>query len=217
MREGGVAAFEAHRTHLLNIAYRMLGEMSTAEDVVQDAWLRWHGADRQSVRDDRAWLSTATARLALDALRRAKVRRETYVGPWLPEPVLPDDMRALTADSAVARAELASDLSLDAGRIAELLAPDVIFHSDGGGRVPAALNSILGSDKVSRLLMGLLRKQQAGGNVTYRPTDINGRTGLLILVNDAVDTAVVFECDDKHITAIHAVRNPDKLARMTGR
>src|SRR5580692_2416604 len=99
-----VEAFEAHRTHLTSIAYRMLGEMSAAEDVVQDAWLRWSRADE--IRDARAWLSAVTVRLALDALRKLRARRESYVGPWLPEPILPDDMRAFAADTPAAQAEL---------------------------------------------------------------------------------------------------------------
>lgn len=115
--------FEKHRPHLFGIAYRMLGEVAGAEDVVQEAWLRWQRAEPQSVRDPRAWLSAATVRLALDALRAARARRETYVGPWLPEPLLPDDMR--TVDRAPdAGAELASDLSLALMHALERLTPE---------------------------------------------------------------------------------------------
>jgi RNA polymerase sigma-70 factor, ECF subfamily len=117
-------AFQQHRTHLLGIAYRMLGEMSPAEDVVQEAWLRWRRADVADVRDARAWLSAATVRLSLDALRKARARRETYVGPWLPEPILPDDARAFAADAPAARAELASDLSLALLHVLERLSPE---------------------------------------------------------------------------------------------
>src|SRR5689334_18821230 len=107
-----LATFEAHRTHLLHLAYRMLGEMAAAEDVVQEAWVRWHSADASEIRNPRAWLSAVAVRLALDALRKLRARRETYVGPWLPEPILPDDIRAFAADSPAEKAELASDLSL---------------------------------------------------------------------------------------------------------
>ena len=93
MKDPSLVAFEAHRAHLLGIAYRMLGEMSGAEDIVQEAWLRWQRQDATTIRDPRAWLSAVTIRLALDALRSARARRETYVGPWLPEPLMPDDMR----------------------------------------------------------------------------------------------------------------------------
>ncbi len=120
----GDAIFEGQRAHLLNIAYRMLGEIAAAEDVVQEAWLRWHRTDAAEVRDARAFLSAVTIRLALDALRKVRARRERYVGPWLPEPLLPDDMRALAADSPAAHAELASDLSLALLHVLERLSPE---------------------------------------------------------------------------------------------
>jgi RNA polymerase sigma-70 factor (ECF subfamily) len=120
----GTDVFEGHRTHLLNIAYRMLGEMSAAEDVVQEAWLRWQRSDRDDIRDPRAWLSAVTVRLSLDALRAIRTRRESYVGPWLPEPILPDDTRAFAADAPAARAELASDLSLALLHVLERLSPE---------------------------------------------------------------------------------------------
>jgi RNA polymerase sigma-70 factor (ECF subfamily) len=116
--------FERNRAHLRSIAYRMLGEMAAAEDVVQEAWLRWRRADGEDIHDPRAWLSAATVRLSLDALRSARARRETYVGPWLPEPILPDDMRAFAADAPADRAELASDLSLALLHVLERLSPE---------------------------------------------------------------------------------------------
>ena len=118
------ATFERHRAHLLNIAYRMLGEMAAAEDVAQEAWLRWQRADGEDIRDPRAWLSAVTVRLSLDALRKLRARRETYVGLWLPEPLLPDDTRAFAADAPAVRAELASDLSLALLHILERLSPE---------------------------------------------------------------------------------------------
>ena len=119
-----LATFNAHRTHLLNLAYRMLGEMAAAEDVVQEAWVRWHTADAGDIHNPRAWLSAATVRLSLDALRKVRARRETYVGPWLPEPILPDDMRAFAADGPAEKAELASELSLALLHVLERLAPE---------------------------------------------------------------------------------------------
>lgn len=79
--------FEEHRPVLLGMAYRLLGSMWDAEDVVQDAYVRWTGADRGSVRDPRSFLLTIVSRLALDQLKSARVTRESYRGPWLPEPV----------------------------------------------------------------------------------------------------------------------------------
>jgi len=101
------ASFEPYRRRLLGLAYRMLGSMSDAEDAVQDAYLRWHAADRASVSDARAFLMTTTTRICLDMLTSARARREEYVGPWLPEPVV--DTAALAPDS---RTELAEDLSI---------------------------------------------------------------------------------------------------------
>ena len=83
-----LAAFEQHRRLLFTVAYQMLGSVADAEDVVQDAWLRWSAADRTSVADPRAYLVRITSRLALDRLGSARSRRESYVGPWLPEPLL---------------------------------------------------------------------------------------------------------------------------------
>ncbi|MDR6905112.1 RNA polymerase sigma-70 factor (ECF subfamily) [Agromyces sp. 3263] len=79
--------FTAVRPRLFGIAYRMLGSASEAEDLVQDAWLRWQGTDRSVVQDPPAFLATTTTRLAINALQSARARRETYIGPWLPEPV----------------------------------------------------------------------------------------------------------------------------------
>lgn len=81
------ADFVAVRGRLFGIAYRMLGSRTEAEDIVQDIWLRWQNYDRSTVIDPRAFLATTTTRLCINALQSARVRRETYIGPWLPEPV----------------------------------------------------------------------------------------------------------------------------------
>jgi RNA polymerase sigma-70 factor, ECF subfamily len=101
------ATFEPYRRRLVGLAYRMLGSMADAEDAVQEAYLRWHSADRANVSDPRAFLMTTTTRMCLDMLKSARARREEYVGQWLPEPVL--DTTALAPDS---RTELAEDLSI---------------------------------------------------------------------------------------------------------
>jgi len=87
--------FEEHRPALLGLAYRLLGSMWDAEDVVQDAYVRWSRVDRDEVRDPRAYLVTVVSRLALDQLRSARVTREAYPGPWLPEPVQTDALGPL--------------------------------------------------------------------------------------------------------------------------
>jgi DNA-directed RNA polymerase specialized sigma24 family protein len=82
-----VAVFMSVRPRLFGIAYRMLSSATEAEDLVQEAWLRWQATDRAAVVNPAAFLATATTRLAINALQSARMRRETYVGPWLPEPV----------------------------------------------------------------------------------------------------------------------------------
>src|ERR1051325_1584982 len=84
--DDGVSVFESVRPRLFGIAYRMLGSASEAEDIVQDAWLRWQGTDRGAVVDPPAFLSTTTTRLAITFAQSARSRHETYIGPWLPEP-----------------------------------------------------------------------------------------------------------------------------------
>jgi Sigma-70 region 2 len=101
------ASFEPYRRRLLGLAYRMLGSMADAEDAVQETYLRWHAADRDSVSDPTAFLMTTTTRICLDMLTSARARREEYVGPWLPDPVV--DTAALAPDS---HTELAEDLSI---------------------------------------------------------------------------------------------------------
>jgi RNA polymerase sigma-70 factor (ECF subfamily) len=294
MKDERLKVFEGHRAHLLGLAYRMLGEMAGAEDVVQEAWLRWQRAHETEIREPRAWLSTVTIRLALDGLRAARSRRETYVGPWLPEPLLPDDMRALAADAPAARAELASDLSIallhvlerlspeeraalilhdafdcdydeiaamlerseaacrklvsrarkrvradrprysvsgekhkalvarfteaaalqDPAKLVPLFADDIVFYSDGGGRVTTALNPVHGSDHVARLIAGLVRKQMADIMPELVPCEINGRPAMLMLIGGEVLSAMTTESDRDKITAIYVMRNPEKLARL---
>lgn len=85
--DDALAAFQAVRGRLFGIAYRMVGSATEAEDIVQDAWIRWQGTDRTVVLDPPAFLATATTRLAINALQSARAQRETYIGPWLPEPV----------------------------------------------------------------------------------------------------------------------------------
>ena len=83
-----IRIFDEHRDLLISIAYRVLGSVTDAEDTVQEAWLRWSKVDPAEISNPRAFLVRVTTRLAIDRLRRAKARRESYVGPWLPEPIL---------------------------------------------------------------------------------------------------------------------------------
>lgn len=114
------AVFEAERPRLWALAYRMLGSLDDAEDVVQETWLRWHAADHGAIASPGAWLTTACTRLAIDALRAARRTRESYVGPWLPEPVVHG---AEPPDAPGDPAELAESLSLAFLLVLERLSP----------------------------------------------------------------------------------------------
>lgn len=100
--DAAIDVFENVRPRLFGIAYRMMGTVSEAEDLVQEAWLRWQGADRNAVREPGAFLATTVTRLALTELDSARARRERYVGPWLPEPVDTSADPALGAERAEA-------------------------------------------------------------------------------------------------------------------
>jgi RNA polymerase sigma-70 factor (TIGR02957 family) len=121
-----LAPFDRHRRLLFSVAYQMLGSVSDAEDVVQDAWLRWAAADRDDVADERAYLVRITTRLALDRLTSARARRESYVGPWLPEPLLTGTVPVTSAPPApgpTEAAELGDQVSLALLVVLETLSP----------------------------------------------------------------------------------------------
>jgi RNA polymerase sigma-70 factor (ECF subfamily) len=288
--DSGVAArFEALRPPLVRHAYRMLGERSEAEDVVQDAYVRWHSALATSpVGNDHAFLRTTVTRLCIDRARSARARREVYVGPWLPEPLvaaetsdpeaivtLADDISfalllALERLSPLERAAFLlhdvmdvpfSEIAVTLGRsedavkklasrarahvrtprtrpvapvsdtlrlraqflaaiarddlaaLQQLLAEDVVFISDSGGKVPAAMVPVRGQDHVGRLLIGLSRKGPPGARVT--PAFINASPGLIISDSDHIIQTVALEVSDGHIAAIYVTRNPDKLRAIS--
>ncbi|TDG26923.1 sigma-70 family RNA polymerase sigma factor [Paracraurococcus ruber] len=289
----GAADAAAHylplRGELIGLAYRMTGSLATAEDIAQEVFLRWLGADRASVVVPRAWLLTAAARLSLDHLKSARARRETYVGPWLPEPV--PESEAPPQEAAHARAqdlsvafllalqrlgpaeravfilhdlfetpfaELAALLGrreeacrklasrararlgeatprqavseAEARRIAgaflaasrggaeaalrDLLAADVVLHSDGGGRRQAALNPILGAAKVLRLFLRLGAKRPPEPAPVLHLGRINGLPGFVTLEPDGIPQATLLELREGRVAAIYIMRNPDKLSRF---
>ncbi|UJP08708.1 RNA polymerase sigma-70 factor [Microbacterium sp. KUDC0406] len=100
--DDALAVFDAHRRHLFGIAYRMLSTVADAEDILQETWIRWQNTDRTSIQEPVAFLTTITTRLAINVLRSSHARRETYIGPWLPEPVNTEDDPALGAERAEA-------------------------------------------------------------------------------------------------------------------
>lgn len=123
--DDATARFEAVRPGLLRLAYRMTGSRAEAEDILQDAWLRWQRTETGDVRNDKAFLSRTVARLAIDRTRSAAARREAYVGPWLPEPLPTAEIPAsLDGGDPGAQLELAEDVSLALMMVLESLAPE---------------------------------------------------------------------------------------------
>lgn len=121
-----LGVFDAHRRLLFSVAYQMLGSVADAEDAVQDAWLRWSAAARDDVADPRAYLVQVITRLALDRLDSARARRESYVGPWLPEPLLTGRESVAAAPAPadpMAAAELGEEVSLALLVVLETLSP----------------------------------------------------------------------------------------------
>lgn len=310
-RDTLAASFETHRRRLVRVAYRMLGSFAEAEDAVQDAWLRLAAADDEP-RDLGAWLTTVVGRLCLDRLRSARVRREVYVGPWLPEPLvaaaepgpaeqvevdesvrlallvvlerltpeqrvafvlhdvlgLPfaavaealgtttasarqhasrgrravDDGRpprtvSLAQQQAVVGAFVAAAAGGDLSVLVEVLAPDVVLTSDGGGKVRAALRPVVGADAVARLILGLVVQGASGrdregvvvtedtlsgpaGRIAVVPVLVNGELGLVVRLDrtdGSVDASVVVPHVDEtgRVAAVDMIRNPDKLGALS--
>ena len=286
-----IADITIHRPVLQGIAYRMLGSMAEAEDAVQETFLRWHRQDQaqqvSEIREPKAWLITTLTRHCIDRLRAAKVQRESYVGMWLPEPVVEEP-----AVEPVDRLELAETLSMamlmmlerltpderaafllhevfesdyrdvarilgkteaacrqlvhrakervregkprftpsraeqekvmegfrravesgDVAGLAALFSPEATLYSDGGGKAAATLNPIYGAEKIARFFIGVRDKQPEGHEIV--PRLVNGSLGYVIFVGDRAIQASHFDFDGDQITAVHIVRNPDKLAHL---
>jgi RNA polymerase sigma-70 factor (TIGR02957 family) len=282
--------FQTHRPALFAVAYRMLGSATDAEDVLQDAWLRYSAARPADVRSAQAYLTTIVTRLCLDRLKSARATREEYVGTWLPEPVVADvpsgPERSLAQAESVTLAfmvlletlspeeravfllrevfdypysEIAAMLDTTAAncrqlfhrakeRIAEgkpkfrataeekrplvarfmrafrdgdeqeltqVLAADVGFWSDGGGKVPAARRPVFGREAVANMLVGFRRTARAGGialeSTTLEILDVNGEPAMLIRIAGRLDSVYTMTVEDGAIIALRIVRNPDKL------
>ncbi|MGV9328433.1 RNA polymerase sigma-70 factor [Streptosporangium sandarakinum] len=283
-RDGAVdsapRAFVAHRNLLFTVAYEMLGSAADAEDVLQETWLRWADVDHAAVLDQRAYLVKIVTRQALMRLRTLGRRRESYVGPWLPEPLLtaPDVAEDVElADSvsmamllvletlqpteravfvlrevfgldydeiadavgkspaavrqiahrarahvaarrprgAVSPAETRDALEAfqravetgDLQRLLDVLAPDVVLLTDGGGVKQAALAPVTGAGAVARVLGRIAA-------VALRPAHVNGHPALIVRLDGEIDTVMAVRIDDGLITGLYAIRNPEKLSYM---
>ena len=280
--------FEQLRPLLFSIAYRILGSVSEAEDAVQEAWLRYAASPVQPT-SPKAFLSAVVTRISIDVLRSARVRREEYVGPWFPEPLLTDpyedpERSAELADSvsmaallllerltpleravfvlrevfgfgfgeiasAVGRSEAAcrqlavrARRHVDAGRprfeadrrerdelaarffdalregdvdgLRELLAADVQLAGDGGGKAPTLARSIIGAEKVTRVLASIFPRF-ARIDVTLEPHEVNGQPGAIFRDRDSkVLLTLTLDILGGRIQMIRSVSNPDKLGHV---
>ena len=259
-RDPATETFVAHRNLLFTVAYEILGSAADAEDVLQETWLRWVKVDLDQVRDQRAYLIRITTRQSLNRLRTMQRRKEAYVGPWLPEPLLTppdtaedvelaeafdvsyDEIAAAVGKSPAAVRQIAhrARRHVDARRprkvvspserraaleafqravetndlraLLDVLAPEVVVVSDGGGVKLAALRPIVGAEKAVRMFIGSMQK--VGGTLTTEPTMINGSPALLFRLDGEIDGVAALRIEDARVTGIYYVRNPEKLSRI---
>ncbi|MFD8144593.1 sigma factor [Streptomyces sp. NPDC059708] len=217
-------AFVAHRDLLFTVAYEILGSALDAEDVLQETWLRWAGVGLAAVRDRRAHLVRIATRQALGRLRALSRRKESYVGPWLPEPLLtvPDAAEDVELTDSMSMAMMpvletlaAFQRALETGdlrNLLDLLAPDVVALSDGGGIKRAMPRPVVGAAAVARALAAGVAV--FGPLVTVEPTLVNGHPALVLRADGAIDMVVAVRIDDGLVTGLYSVRNPEKLTRM---
>jgi RNA polymerase sigma-70 factor, ECF subfamily len=186
--------FQRHRPRLFSIAYRMLGSRADAEDILQDAYLRWHRVPFEEIRSSEAWLVTAVTRLCIDRLRVARAEREVYVGPWLPEPLIgelspPED----------AQAELASSLSIAFLVVLERLAAEE--------RAAFLLREVFDSD-YPEIAQILAKSQAACRQMVSRARRRVRENRPRVQVSESARRAVLERF-------AHAVRTQDKAALLT--
>ena len=225
-----VGEFESLRPHLMSVAYRLTGTVADAEDIVQEAWLRWHGAaqGRKDIVDLRAWLTTVVSRLGLDRLRSAAHRRETYTGNWLPEPVVTGFDEADPLSAVVAN----EDARFAAMVVLERLSPNqrVAFVLHDGFALPfAKVAEVLGTNEAAARQLAL-RARKA---LTGQPASISGKpdpshnevVGRLMAAMAAGDLEAVVallhpdvtfagDSNGKAPTAVHVIHGADKVARF---
>jgi RNA polymerase sigma-70 factor (ECF subfamily) len=223
-----VDAFETHRRHLVSVGYRMTGSVADAEDAVQESWLRLQDADADAIVDLRAWLTTVVGRLCVDHLRSASVRRESYVGQWLPEPVVTPLAGTATADplDVVVRDE---DARLAAMIVLDSLGPDqrtaFVLH-DGFGVPFDVIAGVLDTTVANtRQLASRARRTVAAADVPADDPDHDAAVERLVVamasgnldaVLDALhpDALVIGDAGGTTRTAVNVVHGADRFARF---
>jgi len=213
------AFFTARRPRLQRIAYRMLGSVAEAEDVVQDAWLRWHGAEREAVREPEAFLVRTVTRLCLDVLKSSRIKREEYIGPWLPEPFIDpadEDDDDITLPLMLAMERL-SPLERAAFLLHDVFDMEFDEVAEAIGREPAACRQLASRARahvsVARPRFPMAQDQQKEIAAAFFAASHSGDLGQLrqLLSND-----VVFYGDGggKRPALVNPIFGQDKVLRM---
>ncbi len=222
--EDPASTFERHRRLLFTVAYDLLGSASDAEDVVQDAWLRWANAEHGAVRDPKAFLVTVVTRLALNRLRDSKARREAYVGPWLPEPLLtaPDVADEVEVAEAVSMALLVVLETLSPAERAVFVLREVFGMSTAEvagalGRTEAAVRQMAhrAREHVQARQPRFDADRQAQREVTERFfAAVAGGDVEALLAALAPDVVLVSDGGGKAKAALRPITGADKVARF---
>ncbi|WP_019971471.1 sigma-70 family RNA polymerase sigma factor [Mycobacterium sp. 141] len=221
--------FEALRPHLLAVAYRLTGTYADAEDIVQDAWIRWN-ANRGEINDLRAWLTTVVSRLGLDRLRSAAHRRESYVGEWLPEPVVTRfDLTGSGTVDPLTAVVAGEDARFAAMVVLERLTPDqrVAFVLHDGFAVPfPEIAEVLGVSPAAARQLASRARRAVADTPPAAPADTHNEvagafmaalaTGDLEAVVRLLHPDVTFTGDSNRRapTAARVIHGPDKVARF---
>jgi RNA polymerase sigma-70 factor, ECF subfamily len=219
-----VTEFEALRPHLMSVAYRLTGTVADAEDIVQDAWLRWEGYDGE-IADLRAWLTTVVSRLGLDRLRSAAHRRESYLGQWLPEPVV----TRFGGDDPLSEVVAREDARFAAMVVLERLSPDqrVAFVLHDGFAVPfAEVAEVLGTTAAAARQLASRARKAVSASPAPDPDPAHDEVvGKLLAALAAGDLDAVVallhpdvtftgDSDGKAPTAVQVIHGADKVVRF---
>lgn len=220
-----VAAFEAHRAALIGLAYRMLGSRAEAEDIVQDAYLRWHAADRAAIEEPRRYLGTIVTRLCLDRMKSAQARREIYVGQWLPEPVVDENFDDGNAG------DMAHDISVALMLLLERLSPleraSFLLHDVFGLDFAEVARALGRGEAACRQLAARARAHIEAGRPRFDASPEEGRrlatafqaaaasADTNALVQLLADDAVLYtDGGGKRAAALNPIHGADKIVRF---